>query len=91
VKAALCLALLGLFLGFRAEATGEDAPVVTTEDVAIADQSLVRTLAPLLKKEGLLTSTRQVNSYMIAVLCEYSQSPATSKPTCSFRRLKRAH
>jgi hypothetical protein len=78
---------IGLALAIRV-ASAAEAIVVTTEEVLITDKLLERRLALALKKEGLLTSTRQVNSYMIAVLCEYSEGPMASNPTCSFRRVK---
>ena len=62
--------------------------VVTTEDVAIKDKALEAKLIKAVKENGSLTSTRQVHSYMIAVLCEYPKKSAKAKPYCTFRRVK---
>lgn len=60
--------------------------VVTPEDIEIKDKSLERKLIKVVKEKGVLTSSRQVNSYMLAVLCEYPQGKA--KPYCTFRKVK---
>lgn len=65
--------------------------VVTSENIEISDKALERKLAKLVKEKGTLTSTRQVNSYMLALLCEYPHEGSKGKPICSFRKVKASH
>jgi hypothetical protein len=62
--------------------------VVTPDDIEIKDKTLETSLIKAVKENGTLTSTRQVHSYMIAVLCEYPEKPKITKPYCTFRKVK---
>lgn len=65
-----------------------DEVVVIGEDISIKDKTLEKKLINTLKEKGTLTSTRQVDSYMLAVLCEYPHKDSKSKPYCNFRRVE---
>lgn len=77
-----------LFLALPARA---QVPVITTEDVTISDPKLVAELAKIVKKSGLLTSTKQgIDSYMVAVLCEYPHKGERQfAPYCVLRKVKK--
>ena len=66
----------------------KSAIVVTAEDIPIKDPELEHKLNGLVKEKGTLTSTRQLDSYILAVLCEYPRQDMKTKPYCSFRKVK---
>jgi hypothetical protein len=65
----------------------KDEVVVVAEDILIKDKTLEKKLIKTLKENGTLTSTRQVDSYMLAILCEYPHKESKNKPSCNFRRV----
>ena len=82
------IAGLALFLSCVSYALVDTQVIVTTDDVEISDKILESKLIKAVKEKGVLTSTRQVHSYMIAVLCEYPEKSSKTKPYCSFRKIK---
>lgn len=62
--------------------------LVFPDNIEIKDKMLESRLIKAVKKNGTLTNTRQVNSYMLAVLCEYPTKGSSIKPYCFFKKVK---
>lgn len=82
-----CISIVSLCAVADSTADKEDV-LVTSEDVTIKDKALEKKLLKAVKENGTLTSTRQVHSYMVAILCEYPTQDMKAKPYCSFRKVK---
>lgn len=69
-------------------AADKDEVLVVPEDMEIKDSALEKKLLRAVKENGTLTSTRQLDSYILAVLCEYPPKDMKTKPYCVFRKVK---